>query len=41
MHLFPESFVTILVIASLGLTGFGAVCLLVLLLRDYRNKRLW
>ena len=41
MHLFPEAFVTVLVVAALALTGFGAVFLLVLLYRDYRNKRLW
>jgi hypothetical protein len=41
MHLFPETFLTILVVVALGLTGLGAVTLLVLLLRDHRDKRLW
>lgn len=41
MHPFPESFVTILITAALVMTGCGAACLLLLLVRDFRNKRLW
>lgn len=41
MHLFSETFLVLFILLSLIGTGGGAVILLVLLVRDWRNKRLW
>jgi hypothetical protein len=41
MTLFPESFFHILVYGSLIWTGLGAVVLIILLLKDYKNKKIW
>ena len=39
--MFPETFVTALIAGALVMTTVSLVALLVLLLRDYLNKRLW
>jgi hypothetical protein len=39
--MFPRSLITVLIVGSLVLTVGSVVSLLVLLLGDYRNKRLW
>lgn len=38
---FPESFFVVLVYTCIGLTAFGALALLVLLVRDWKNGTLW
>ena len=39
--MFPEAFVIALIVGALALTSVSVVALLLLLLRDYKRKRLW
>lgn len=41
MHFFPEIIVALLIYGSLILTGLGAVTLIILIVRDWKNKELW
>lgn len=41
MTLFPSAFFTVLVYAAIGVTTGGAGLLIVLLLRDYKDGKLW
>ena len=41
MILFPEIIVTLLILFSLLLTGIGAITLVVLLIKDFKNKEIW
>ncbi len=41
MILFPLIFVHWLIIASLALTGIGAVVLCLLIVKDYFNRNIW
>ena len=38
---FPESFVHIMIISALVFIGIGSVVLIILLISDIRNKKLW
>ena len=38
---FPDAIVQLLITGSLVLTGFGAVILIWLLLKDRRDKQIW
>jgi hypothetical protein len=38
---FPERLISILIIAALACIAVGAVILIVLLINDLRNKKLW
>lgn len=39
--MFSETFVAILIHLSLVWTGLGAIALLLLLARDFKNKNIW
>jgi len=41
MHLFSQTFLTLLIYLALIGTGLGGVILLVLVLADWKNKKLW
>jgi hypothetical protein len=41
MTLFPESFFAVLVYGGIALAAVGGVLLLVLLIRDVGEKRIW
>ncbi len=41
MIFFPEWLIALLIAGSLLLTGIGALSLLILLLRDFKNKSIW
>lgn len=41
MTLFSESFFHLLVYGALIWTGLGAAILIFLLLKDYKNKKIW
>lgn len=41
MHLFPEIVVRLLIVGALLLTGIGALSLLVMIIRDLRNRNIW
>lgn len=41
MHLFNETFVTVLIIGSLLWTSMGGLLLLFLFIKDFRAKSLW
>ena len=41
MTLFPESFFSVLVITGLVWTALGALALIVLLIRDWKQGKLW
>jgi len=38
---FPDSVVSIVIVGSLVLTGLGALTLVLLLLKDKRNRQIW
>lgn len=38
---FPELFIFILIIASIGGIAVGAISLLIILIRDIKSKKLW
>lgn len=38
---FPEKLISMIIMAALALIGVGAIVLIVLLIIDLRNKRLW
>lgn len=41
MHLFSQTFLSLLILLSLVCTGLGGTLLLVLLARDWKNNDLW
>lgn len=41
MNLFPETFFNILIIVSLVWTTLAGLTLLVLILADFKNKKIW
>jgi len=41
MHLFSETFLAVFIFTALILTGLGAAVLIGLILRDWKNNRLW
>jgi hypothetical protein len=41
MTLFPQSFVTALVYGAIAITAAGATGLVVLLVRDWKDGKLW
>jgi len=41
MTLFPESFFIFLIYTALCWTGLGAAVLIFLLLKDFKNKKIW
>jgi preprotein translocase subunit Sss1 len=38
---FPEKFISTMIIAALAFIAVGAIILIVLLIHDIRNKKLW
>jgi hypothetical protein len=41
LHLFSQTFLTVFIYLSLLGTGLGGFILLALLVRDWKNKKLW
>lgn len=41
MMLFSESFLSVLVYGALALTALAAVTLIILLMRDVKNRKVW
>lgn len=38
---FPEKFISIMIVVALALIAVGAIALIILLINDIRNKKLW
>ncbi len=38
---FPEQLINIIIVAALAFIGIGAISLIILLIHDIRNNKLW